>query len=223
MLNRKLLFGVLILAVIFVDLHSYIYLNETDPIFPPNVSSQSESSESLLGGRDEIRGYLVQGAAQYIQSYTEALRLLNEYELSSADSLNYSVALMYCNTALKALETSKENFESAIAIAENLEYVEAYRIKLLAFNYDSYISENRLNSVIAGEVKGFLENGDMIGLYRKNLEKIDSILAVLSKIYKQLNSNKRPGISEFWSLYQKYSETALFGNYASVLSKEAFN
>jgi len=63
----------------------------------------------------------------------------------------------------------------------------------------------------------------MIGLYRKNLEKIDSILAVLSKIYKQLNSNKRPDISEFWSLYQTYSETALFGNYASVLSKDAFN
>lgn len=213
----------LILLFSSVFLIADLYLNDSDPVFPPNPPDPSSVLKIMSGGRQEISDLLIEGAALYIESFSEALLLLKEYEMSGKAVFDLNLSTLKTETAIKKLEASRKCYESVILIGERLEYVGYYRNKLLGFDFDSYIKSQNLNPIIANEVKEFLKAGDVIGLYRRNLERIDEILKELKSIDEDLSKNIKSDISKYWRLFQKYSETSLFGNYATVLSVKAFN
>jgi len=66
------------------------------------------------------------------------------------------------------------------------------------------------------ELKSYLLNGDIDGLYAKNIENIDGILQRLYSIRSLLSESKQPTISSFWSLLHQYTDAILLGNYASM-------
>lgn len=215
-----LLFGFLWLAV---GLYSALVLNNTDKIFPPAEAASGSVLKPATIGRSLISKYLVEGAAGFLDSYSEALLLLKEYENSSDTIFDIQTANLKVGSALKKLMDSRKFYTEAIYVAEKLEYLEYYRKKLVEFDYDAYITKERLNNFVANEVKGFLQISDVIGLYRQNVKRIESIIAVLEVVRDDLNNGIKSDITLYWDVLQKYSESALFGNYATLLSKEAFD
>jgi hypothetical protein len=200
---------VCVLCFTFTHLHPAIYLNDTDPVFHSPA-------------RGEISNLIIDGAEKFLDSYSEALLILREYEISEKASLNFNIALQRTESALEKLEDSRKQYARSIAIGEKEKYVDTFRDKLMAFNYEQCEKGKSFNATIVQEVTGFLKDGDVLGLYKKNLEKIDGIISVLKDIKDKLNNNIKPDVSVFWTLLQKYSETVMFGNCATVLSSKSF-
>jgi hypothetical protein len=203
--------GILIMAFVFTGSYvlGYIYANDTDPIF--------QGPE-----RGSISDLLVNGAVGFIDSNCEALLLLREYEISSNAPFSIANALLRTENALNKLEESRKSFSDALKLGETCGYVKTYRDMLIAFDYDAYIREEKLNSEIANSVACYLKKGDVLGMYRKNIDNIDELIETLKNIQSILRNNAKPDISIFWRLLQKYSISKLYGNYMTVLSIRAF-
>ena len=195
---------------LFTGLNGAISLNDIVPVYPEPEAS-------------EIENYIIDGAALFLSSYSDALLILQEYEISSRGALNTTAALINSASALKKLRESRVNYSKALEIADKINYVDFYKNKLKIYSYESVMSEDNLNAVIADEVISFLKEGDVKGLYRRNLEKIDKTIKTLEDIYSNLNGGNIPKVSVFWNLLQRYGEAALFGNYSTLLAKRAFN
>ncbi len=206
---KKSIVSYFLILILFVYLNAYMHLNNTDECF----------SETEKG---EISNLLIEGAAEYISSYSEALLLLREYELYGLGSFSISNALLKTESALEKLEKSRKKYSDALSIGEKAGYKSICLNKLIYYNYDKYIDDFKLNKLIADEVKYYLSRGDVIGLYKKNIEKIDEIIEILKDIHSTLSSNTIPEISVFWKLLQKYTEHILFGNYSTILSRNAY-
>ncbi len=203
--------GILIAAILSTvfNLYGYMVLNDTDPVF--------QGPE-----RGSISDLLVNGAVGFIDSKCEVLLLLREYEISANESFSITNAILRTETALNKLEEARKYYSDALKIGEACGYVKTYRDMLIAFDYDAYISEEKLNSEIANSVSFYLKRGDVLGLYRKNIDNIDELIEILKNIKSTLSNNAKPDITVFWSLLQKFSISKLFGNYATVLSIRAF-
>lgn len=202
---------ILISALLQIGFHvyGYMYANDTYDGFPDPE-------------KEEISEKVVAGASNFLESNSEALLLLKEYEISTTENFNFTSAFIRTESALGKLEESRKNFSEALKIAEKCEYEKTYRDKLINYNYDSYITDKSLNKEIASGVGYYLKRCDIVGLYRKNIENIDEIIELLEIIRDHLGNNEKPVISTFWTLLQKFSNAALFGNYSTVLSKTAF-
>lgn len=211
--------GILALAV---GLHSAMVLNNTDDIFPPPNLNPGSMVRTASYGQPLIRNCMIEGAGRFLDSYGEAMLLLREYEESGNAAFDFTEAASKAEAALQKLADSRTAYAEALNAAEKLEYLEYYKNKLLQFDYDACITRKSLKTSIAEEVKGFLQVSDVIGLYRRNIERIDDIISVLKRICEDLEKGVKSDVTLYWEVLQKYSETALFGNYATVLSREAF-
>ena len=140
-----------------------------------------------------------------------------EYEKSANQTFNCALALEYTEKAIAGLESAKVNYMEAKNIGERIGYIEAKTNWFKEFDYDGFITNNKLNKEIAGRVKSYLLKADILGIYGKSIDDIDKILSTLGNIRRQLQISKKPGIRIFWSLFQQYAEAALFGNYATVM------
>lgn len=193
-----------------IHLVGAICLNDIAEVYPDGKSS-------------EIEAYIIDGAEKFLSSYSDSLLLMKEYEISSNSSFNSTMALLRTESALKKLEESRSSYAKALEMAENVPYVKAFKDKLESFNYEKYINDEGLNTGLANEVTKFLNVGDVKGLYIRNLERIDKIIEILSRIKSSLNEGRIPIVNTLWYLLQNYSETALFGNYSTILAKVAFS
>jgi hypothetical protein len=203
--------GILIATIIssVFNLYGYMVLNDTDPVFN---GPRKESISDLL----------VNGAVGFIDANCEALLLLKEYEISANTPFSISNALLRTENALNSLEDARKHYSDALKIGEMCGYVKTYRDMLINFDYTAYINEEKLNSEIANLVAYYLKKGDVLGMYRKNIDNIDELIGVLKTIQSSLRNNVKPDIEVFWSLLQKFSLAELYGNYSTVLSMKAF-
>ena len=199
---KKILFG-LLFFVFAVHTYALIYCNDLNCIF-------SEGSEKLL-----IEDNVVAGAIHFLHSKSNTDLLLMEYEKSARQAFNHAQALEYTEKAIAELEAAKVNYARAVEIGERTGYIEKKQAWFKEYDYDTFISDNKLNKEIAGMVKGYLINADILGVYKHSIDNIDELLTILYSIRDKVKVNEKPGISIFWTLLHQYSETTLFGNYST--------
>jgi hypothetical protein len=206
--NMKKIFLVMFTLILYISGYSFIVMNDINCSF-------NEGPEKIL-----LEDNVILGATHFLNSKSNADLLLMEYEKSGRQEFNFTLALEYVEKAIAELEISKEKYVKATEIGERLGYIETKQSWFKEFNYDTFIVENNLNREIAGIVKGYLIKGDVLGVYRHNLDNIDGILTTLSSIRDQVKIGKKPDISIFWNLLQQYSEATLFGNYSTVIGRQ---
>ncbi len=201
---KKILLTAFVL-LLCLNAYTFVVLNDLNCSF-------TEGPEKIL-----IEDNVVSGAAHFLYSKSYADLLLMEYEKSARQSFNYSLALEYVEKAIAELEASKDNYVRAAEIGQKIGYIEVKQPWFKEFDYDSFIVENNLNKETAGVVKSYLEKGDVLGIYGHTIDNIDGILTTLITVRDQVKVTQKPGITIFWKLLQQYSETALFGNYSTVM------
>jgi len=204
---KKILFGLLFFLF---AVHSYalIYCNDLNCLF-------SEGSEKV-----QIEDNVVAGAIHFLHSKANTDLFLMEYEKSARQAFNYSLALEYVEKAIDELETAKVNYTGAVDIGERIGYIEKKIAWFKDYDYDTFITENNLNKEIAGMVKAYLINADILGVYKHSIDSINELLNILYVLRDKVKVNKKPGISTCWLLLQKYSDTTLFGNYSTRMGLE---
>jgi hypothetical protein len=148
--------------------------------------------------------------------------VLYEREIAEKDFFNVEKSLNHVETAISKLEAAQENYNKALNMALTTEYAQDRIDQLKSFNYGKYCSDNKLNNPIMEEVKQYLSKGDVIGLYRKNIENVAAILSNLYKIRESLKGGSRPDLSIYSDLIRLYSTTLLFGNYSTSCGQKVF-
>ena len=217
MMNIKkttLIFLFLLVFVIFQGLEASICLNDFDKVFP--------STESADGSNYSLKNSMIDASAIFLQSFASANMMLGEGELADKGFFNVDNSLSFTNETIQRLELARYKYNEAYKTAKTLNYVNARIDQLKRFDYTKFAENSKLNPAIMNSVSGYLSSGDVTGLYKKNIDNIDSILIVLNAMKAKLEAGTQPDIAEYWDLLRKYSENLLFGNYATSAAREAF-
>lgn len=208
---RKTFFIILaiIASLVFLktSIHALLWVNDIVPVFEDPDGQKKQ----------EIETHVISGASFFLQAQSFANLLLYEYELSGKQSFNNEKALQYTETAINLLENARDQYVSAMGIGESVGYSAVKIPRLRSFDYNAFIIENRLNKDIAKKVQGYLSSGDILGIYQQAANDITAILNTLYSIREALKVGEKPGIHLFWKLLQQYSESSLFGNYATLM------
>jgi len=184
-------------------LNAFIVWNDIPPVFE---TAETQALEELT----------VEGTSFFLQSNADVFLLLNEVEVGYGRNFDFAYALELADSAVRKLENARSKYIRIISKAEHSSH-EKFMIKRLeTFDYTRFIETHRLNGQIMAELKSYLLNGDIDGLYAKNIENIDGILQRLYSIRSLLSESKQPTISSFWSLLHQYTDAILLGNYASM-------
>jgi len=171
---------------------------------------------------NSIEDNVIDGASNFLSSYSNALMASNSESSSSYNNEeNHTTSLNQIETAKEVLIKSKLAYENALELGRKSEYIFFFQDKLKNFNYQRCIQELALDQNLADEVVYFLRAGNVLGLYKKNIENIDEILNTLEFIQEQLKANTPASESVYSKLYRQYHYAGLFGNYSTLLGGKA--
>ena len=196
-------------------LNAGICLNNIDDVFPPPPVTEGGSSSS-------IKELMIEGASYFMQSYASATLLMYEYEIGEKGYFNFTSSLNHVSEAIEKLEAARKKYSEALDLAVYREYISEKVTQLKTFDYSNHANDEGLNSEMATKVAGYLSKGDVRGIYTKNLNYIDSIMTTLNSIKNNLTEGVKPQIELYWTLTRSFSDTMMFGNYATAAAKKAF-
>lgn len=175
--------------------------------------------DAFYGDGKEIEINIVKGSQYYLTAAAYTHQMLAEVEKSSLETLNSATTLKLVNKIKVDLDLSLSFYHKALVAAENAQYNENKIELFTLFNYDNYIAETGLNENIAKKVQEYLVKGDIIGIYKQNIQNIEELRTAIISMQSQLNKGITPDITLSWNIYQKIAETSLFGNYSTIMAK----
>lgn len=204
---KKILITFMVLWLVsLLSVNASLVMNDIVPAFQDDTEKY------------KIENKVIEGAAHFLKSKSFADIILYEYEKSTNQTLNYTALLENTENAISELESSKLKYIEALEIGRKTGYDETKTDWFKNFDYDTFINANHLNKDIAFIVKDYLARGDITGLYQKNISNIEEILITLNSIKEYAGVNSSPPVATFWKLLRQYSETALFGNYSTIIA-----
>ncbi len=168
-----------------------------------------------LGMNNTIERYVIKGAGYYLDAYSDILVFLNRMEMSDIKGMDYSESRQLLDRALGNMINALKTYERLIKKAEVTPYKEAVISNLMVFDYNDFMQERGLNSVIFGKVKSHLEKGDITGLLRQMHTEFTVITGILGSVRNELYLGKLPEMSKVWTLNERCSQVVLFGQYGS--------
>jgi ABC-type antimicrobial peptide transport system permease subunit len=194
------LFGVLVTPA-----YSFITLNNIECAF------KSHPEKSIL------KANMVEGSEHYLIAKSKIALLLAEYEKAAKinTTISYSVSLNLCDQAIEEMGIAVEKYKNAKRIGERIGYNPVKVTLLRNANYNEL--QNGHNQDIYNEVVSYLQSGDILGIYQKNLGNMKDILTILGDMRNKLANNISPAIDDYWKLTERDSEATLFGYLATVL------
>ncbi len=193
------------ILILAASLHGLMFFNDL-------VCAFNEGAEKM-----QIENYVVEGSVHFFISKSHADLLLKEYEQSAITDLDKTQALVHVENAIAELQTSRSKYQSAVDTGSRIGYIQLKLHWFKSFNYGAFASEHKLNGIIADDVSGYLSRGDIVGIYRQNLKRLDEISDTLFQIRTILKNGEKPAVPVLWNLVHQYSETLLFGNYATMM------
>jgi hypothetical protein len=181
----------------------FVVMNDIVPVFPER-------------DRDKIENAVIEGAVHFLQAKSYSDLLLQEYEKSAKQEINYAAALDYVEKAVVELEAAKKEYQESIAAGNLAGYAAEKVQRFKVFDYDKFSTQMDLNKDLMAVVKSYLSAGNILGAYQENVNNIGKILATMETIKEKIEVNITPDISLFWQLLQQFSQAALFGNYCTA-------
>jgi hypothetical protein len=165
------------------------------------------------GANPTIENLVVEGAGYYLQGNSYIQSFLNQVELQDIKGIDYTELQRLIAGAVENITNSRLAYERLVETAERTPYNPVVIEQLKAFDYDSFMIDNRLNEVIFKKVEGYLSNGNITGAFKHNLSVIKSIQWLLFIVTNYVEFNQMPGLEISWKLNELCAEFSLFGSY----------
>jgi hypothetical protein len=200
----KLMLGVVLISVTIVGLNAVMVLNDPDAPFVGKTSIQ-------------IGDMITDSASELLQSAAEAFLFLNEVEIAGRNGLNVNAALQRVDMATARVQQALDIFREIIVTGREAGYERNRLAKLQSFSYDQFARENGLSTEEMSKVSAYLGRGNVLGFYRRHVLNLQNLLGTLQSIRADLLQGKLSENRLLWSLLQQYSNTMIFGNYASMV------
>jgi hypothetical protein len=204
-----LLIGIVILMVFNVYLLPYISLNGSGG----GYGDSPTDGKSI--GVNEIEGYVIEGAGNYLEAKSSIEAILNRVEYKDVKGIDYDELSLLAVNALVKIQAAAAAYEQLIDIAEKTPYNQVVIDRLKSFDYDRFMGENNLNPVIFKEAALYLSGGDITGIYKHTYREVKAIESLLLTVKESVSMRTLPGIPVFRQLNEQCCATSLFGSYCA--------
>ncbi|UCH93986.1 MAG: hypothetical protein JSV88_27470 [Candidatus Aminicenantes bacterium] len=213
---KHIILTVLIGALLFssAPVHARLFSNHSDSAFN-EVGGISSTGESTLACSSTIRELIIKGAEYFFKAHANINLLSEEVEISDIYGADYYTLLWVVNSALDNMNMARYYYRELQYKANHTPYNQVVINKLLAFDYDSFHEQNGLLKDVFSEVKGYLINGDVRGIYSRTSAYFDNLINNLEAIKGELNGGKVPSNNHMWNLNQVCAKAHLFGQYVA--------
>ncbi|MDQ1355553.1 MAG: hypothetical protein QG657_5863 [Acidobacteriota bacterium] len=203
-----MLIVILLTFFCIINLHSFVCLNDIECIFNPGLEKAT------------LKVNMIEGSTHFLLSKANIALLLAEYEKASNSQVEFDfvASYTYCDNAIKDLKAALDDYESAKAIGIKLGYDPGQVLLLKSALYRYPKNPYPYNMDVYNKVMIYLQAGDILGIYTKNIDNLKTILGILETIKISLQNNVKPIGEDYWRLLQTESDATLFGNMATVLA-----
>ncbi|NIM11670.1 MAG: hypothetical protein GTO45_06220 [Candidatus Aminicenantes bacterium] len=163
----------------------------------------------------DINAIIVNGAKNFLKSYSDTLSFLNHVESGENDYENLQGIVA---SSIESMEKAKSSYYDLKNLAASIPYDYTLIEKLKSFDYQTFFKNNPgLNPAVFQNVEVFLKSGDVKGAFDNMYERAAEIFNKLKVIKESTDIAALPKISELWRLNQMYSNALLFGQYITQL------
>jgi len=181
---------------------------------------EGDGGDSTTSINSTIESYIIDGGGYYLQGDSYIRSLLALVELQDVKGIDYMDVHRVVNGALENISNARITYEKLVKKAEVTPYNMAVIEQLREFDYKTFMMQNRLNETVCKEVAGYLSNGDITGILKRNLVSIKTIEGLLIMIKGELDSNRLAVLEIFWRLNELCAETSLFGSFVARVFDE---
>lgn len=174
------------------------------------------SGEDLISGESgTIEAYIVEGAGYFLKANSDIQLLLRLVELQDLQGIDFQDIQAVVNSTLENMNNLRQTYERLIQKAETTPYNQSVINVLKNFAYEAFMKENGLNGEIFEKVRGFLQTGDITGVFKYTYSRYQEIIELLNVIKQAVSGNKLPVLSIFWQLNENTSYVSYFGSYVA--------
>ncbi len=171
-------------------------------------------------GETTIQNDVVNGAGYFLDSYANTLLFMKKTELSVYQGMNYDELSNLLNKAVESMRAANETYARLKQAADNTPYNAEVIDYLKNYDYNNLQEAAGLDEVVFAEVKMYLGNGDIRGVYAKILADTEKILSLFTPVKAAVDAGKFPTLADVWNLNQAFSRTLMFGQYAARVFHE---
>jgi len=194
------------------------YVPPTNPA--PPTSTGEDPDTKYTNPAPTMDELTIRGASYFLKSTSGYSLFLQKYELNSGDIEGLKTLL---NESIINLEKTIAVFSSIDELASKTHYNPAVLYRLSIFDYDGFRKEKGLYPDVFKKVSYLLRTGNISGTLEVNYTKCNLLLKQMNLIMQQLNSGLIPEVWKLWEISQDYTYLTLFGQYASMVFKDALN
>lgn len=215
MRGKHIIFTVLIGALLFSvsPVHARLFSNNSDSAY--NGGDGTSSAEGANLACLSMGELIIKGAEYFFKAQVDINSLSENVEISAIYGVDYYTLWWTVNSALDNMNMARYYYQELETKANQTPYNQVIINKLLAFDYDSFQDENGLLKDIFSEVKGYLKNGDVRGVYSRTSAYFDTLKNTLGAIKGELYAGKVPSNNHMWNLNQVCAKAHMFGQYVS--------
>jgi len=211
------------LAVVLIfsvtSVHARLHSNSSDGAFDKGDGTSS-TGKATLACSSTIRELIIKGAEYFFKAHADINVLSEKIEISDINGADYYTLWCTVNSALYNMNIARYYYQELEIKANHTPYNQVVINKLLAFDYDSFQEEHGLLKDVFSEVKSYLVNGDVRGIYSRTSVYFDTLINTLETIKGELNVGKVPSNTHMWNLNQVCAKVHMFGQYVSRVFNE---
>jgi hypothetical protein len=195
-----------------IRFYPMVFANYAEVNFLTNPTIKSVESGSSM------EGYIVDGAVDFLKSYTFTLTALQRIEASSKSALDYNELRSILKNAIGNMNGAVEIYRKLKTLSENTPYNPVMIDRLRVFDYGAFRESKGLNGFTLDNVEKYLSAGDVRGVISKFSSDSEALLKMLQELYYKADTGSFPDIQAVWQLNRVFSETLQFGQ----ISAEVF-
>jgi hypothetical protein len=115
------------------------------------------------------------------------------------------------------MNTAQYYYQELQSQANQTPYNQVVLNRLLAFDYEKFQEEHCLIQDVFFEVKGYLANGDVRGIYSRTSAHFDTLINTLEAVKGELEGEKVPSDAHMWKINQVCAKAHMFGQYVAMI------
>jgi hypothetical protein len=212
-MKKKRAFVMFVLLISVKSLcFGWVTVNGSESAFtPPRNGLELSGSSSKT-----MRQLVAEAASHFFYANSHFQIFLGRVELLDEDE-NLSNLESILNDASYDMSKALENYKELVEMAKITPYNESVIQLLKNYDYDGFQEENKILPSVFQDVKEYLVQGDVIGVYQKIYDDTDSICKSIDDIKSNLDLQLCLTIDKIRNLSHMIMTSALFGHYIALV------
>ncbi len=218
---KKIIILILISVLIGgLPVHARLFSNTSPIAFVEQGGGEDSPSSLTRSNSHTIRELVIISAGYYLKAQSSINAFSEKVELSDIQETDFYTLQNDIGASMNNIYYSWYYYQELIEMANSTPYNEAIIKTLGHFDYNGFRSSRGLVKEVFNEVKTYLVNGDVRGVYVKLAADIAEIYFIIANIQHYAYRGEVPPNETMWTLNQKCATTLLFGQYVARVFEE---